>query len=175
MTFGPADTYFSFLPSEFDLPEDPKDHRKHLIERTRLTASILNTKSNGNNQKTVLLNGDQWFTEVVQGQPIPKYGFREAFDLVEMNGGPIPPGVTALPPLIPIPVPPTYPKNILGITNPLPSFGSGTIAGPIYVFTGTDFNVTFNNTVPAAQVITVTNNTGVNLDQCYWVFNFLRQ
>jgi hypothetical protein len=175
MTFGPSDTYFSFLPVEFDLPSNPEEQRKYVNERNRLTASILNTKSNGNYQKTVLLNGDQWFTSIVNGQTIPKYGFRMTFDLVEMNGAPIPPGVTALPPLIPIPIPPTYPKNILGITNPLPSFGSGTIPGPIYVFTGTDFNVRFDNTVPANQVITITNNTGVNLTQCYWVFNFLRQ
>jgi hypothetical protein len=170
MTFGPIDTYFSFLPEEFSLPGEYEESRRIIEERERLNASILNIKSNGNNQKIVQMNGDQWFTKVVQGQFFPKYGFREAFDLVEMNGGPIPPGVTNLN-LTPI----TQPPNITGITNPLPSFGSGTIPGPIYVFTGTDFNVTFNNTVPAAQVITITNNTGVNLTQCYWVFNFLRQ
>lgn len=171
MTFGPQDTYFSFLSSEFDIPEKAEESRKFLLERERLTASILNTKTNGNHQMVPLLNGEQWFTQVVQGQLVPKYGFRMTYDLVAMNGGPIPPGVTALPALTNI----TQPPNILGITNPLPSYGSGTIAGPIYVFTGTDFNVTFNNTVPAAQVITVTNNTGANLTQCYWVFQFLRQ
>lgn len=171
MTFAPANTNFSFLPVEFDMPENPDNQRKYLNERQRLTATILNTKTNGNHQKVELLNGEQWFTTVTQGQAIPKYGFRMTYDLVEINGGPIPPGVTPLPARTPA----TQPPNITGITNPLPSYGSGTIAGPIYVFTGTDFNVTFDNTVPANQVITVTNNTGANLTQCYWVFNFLKQ
>jgi hypothetical protein len=170
MTFGPTDTYFSFLSPQFDLPEDPQDHRKFINERNRLTASILNIKSNGNYEQFPLMNGDTWFTSVVDGQIISKYGFRMTFDLVSINGGPLPPGATAFN-LTPV----TNPPNIQGITNPLPSFGSGTIAGPIYVFTGTDFNVQFDNTNPLNQVITVTNNTGVNLDQCYWAFNYLRQ
>jgi hypothetical protein len=170
MTFAPKDTYFSFLPTEFDIPDDPKEQRKYLVERTRLTASILNTKSNGNYQSVVVMNGDQWFTQVIQGQAIPKYGFRIAFDLVAMNGAPLPPGATTF-----TLIPTSQPPNILGITSPLPSYGSGTIAGPIYVFTGSDFNVRFDNTVPASQVITLTNNTGTNLTQCFWVFNFLRQ
>lgn len=170
MTFGPINTNFSFLPVEFDMPENPDNQRKYINERQRLTASILNTKANGNYQKVELLNGEQWFTTVTQGQAIPKYGFRYTFDLVELWGAPIPPGATPINlSLLANPI------QIQGIINPLPSHGSATIAGPIYVFTGTDFNVTFDNTVPAAQIITVTNNTGVNLTQCFWVFQYLKQ
>ena len=170
MTYAPFNTNFSWLPNEFDIPTDPQNQRKFINERERLTASIVNTKSNGNHQKVELLNGDQWFTTVLNGAEIPKYGFRYTFDLVELNGGVLAPGVTniALSAL-------ANPIVINGIINPLPSYGSGTIAGPIYVFTGTDFNVTFDNTVPTAQVITVTNNTGTNLTQAYWEFNYLKQ
>jgi hypothetical protein len=172
MTFGPQNTYFGFLSTQFDLPEKSDEQRKFINERMRLTASILNLKSSGLYQKQELVNGDQWFTSVVDGQYIPKYGFRTVFDLVELNGGlPIPVGVTVFPALTPI----TNPPNINGITNPLPSYGSATIAGPIYVFTGTDFNVRFDNTVPASQVITITNNAGSPLTQCYWAFNYLKQ
>lgn len=170
MTFAPFNTNFSWLPVEFEIPPDPQNQRKFINDRERLTASIVNTKSNGNHQKVELLNGDQWFTTVTNGQEVPKYGFRYTFDLVELNGGALVPGLTVINlSLVANPI------AIQGITNPLPSWGSATIAGPIYVFTGTDFNVTFDNTVPAVQLINVTNNTGVNLTQCYWVFNYLKQ
>lgn len=170
MTFGPIDTYFSYLPEQYSLPSNYENARRFIEDRERLTASILNIKSIGNFQEYVLQNGDQWFTSVVDGQFIPNYGFRLTLDLVEFNGGVIPPGVTNF-----TLTPTTIPPNIPGVTKPLPSYGSGTIAGPTYVFTGTDFNVRFNNTNPASQVITLTNNTGTNLTQCYWVFNFLQQ
>jgi hypothetical protein len=91
-------------------------------------------------------------------------GYRMTYDLVVLNAGPIPPGATtfAASPLI------------NGILIPVHGFGAATIAGPIYVFTGMDFNVSFNNTVPTAQTITVTNNTGSNLTQAYWTIEYLK-
>lgn len=173
MTFGPAFSYSSYLPVQFEIPTDPEDQRRFIDARERLTASILNLKTNGNYESRELLTADQWFTQLISGALIGKFGFRYTFDLVKLNGGPIPPGVTVIN-LALVPAP-NGPISILGITYPLPSSGSATIAGPIYVFTGTDFNVTFDNTVPAAQLITVTNNTGVNLTQCFWNFEYLKQ
>lgn len=170
MTFGPENTYFSFLSTDLDIPDDPQKQRKYIVNRFLSTANIVNTKTNGNHQKVELLNGEQWFTAITQGQSLPKYGFRYTFDLVELNGGPLAPGLTTINlSLLANPI------QIKAIVNPLPSYGSGTIAGPIYVFTGTDFNVTFDNTNPAAQLINITNNTGTNLTQCYWVFQYLKQ
>lgn len=171
MTFGPANTYSSYLSSDFDLPTDPEKQRDFINKRERLTASILNVKTNGNYEQSELLSADQWFTSVVNGTIIGKSGFRFTFDLVKLNGNaPIPPGTTA------ISLAAQTPPIVIGnITYPLPSYGSGTIAGPIYVFTGTDFNVRFDNTNPAAQVIRITNNTGTNLTQCFWVFQYLKQ
>lgn len=170
MTFAPAFSYSSYLPIQFEIPIDPDQQRQFIDARERLTASILNVKTNGNYEKRELLSADQWFTTIVNGAAIGKSGFRYTFDLVELNGGPLLPGLTVIALAAATP-----PISILGITYPLPSYGSGTIAGPIYVFTGTDFNVTFDNTAPAAQLINVTNNTGVNMTQCFWVFQFLKQ
>lgn len=170
MTFGPTNSYSSYLPVQFEIPLDPDDQRKFIDARERLTASILNVKTNGNYEQRELLSADQWFTTVINGTIIGKFGFRFTFDLVALNGGPIPNGVTNINLSLVTP-----PISILGITHPLPSYGSATIAGPTYVFTGTDFNVRFNNTVPAAQIITITNNTGANFTQCYWVFSYLKQ
>lgn len=170
MTFAPANTYSSYLPVQFEIPVEPEEQRIFIDARERLTASILNVKTNGNYEQRELLSADQWFTTLVNGIVVGKSGFRFTFDLVALNAGPIPPGVTVINLSLVTP-----PISILGITFPLPSYGSATIAGPIYVFTGTDFNVTFNNTVPAAQLITITNNTGANLTQVYWVFSYLKQ
>jgi|CXWK01.1.fsa_nt_gi hypothetical protein len=171
MTFGPANSYSSYLSSEFDLPTDPDKQRDFINKRERLTASILNVKSNGNYEQRELLSADQWFTSIVNNATVGKSGFRFTFNLVELNANtPIPPGVTNInlwtqtPPII-----------ITNITYPLPSYGSGTIAGPIYVFTGTDFNVTFDNTNPIQQIIQITNNTAANLTSCFWAFNYLKQ
>jgi hypothetical protein len=166
MTFAPSNSYSSYLPVEFDLPTESEAQRQFINKRERLTASILNVKTNGNYESRELLSADQWFTSIINGVSVGKFGFRYTFDLVKLNGGPLVPGVTNI----------ALAANLItGITYPLPSYGSGTIAGPIYVFTGTDFNVQFNNTVPAAQVITINNLTGVNLTQCFWVFNYLKQ
>ncbi len=170
MTFGPVNSYSSYLPIEFDLPKEPEAQRQFINKRERLTASILNVKENGNYEQHELLSAEQWFTSIINGVSVGKFGFRFTFDLVKLNGGPIPPGLTVINLALVTP-----PISIIGITYPLPSYGSGTIAGPIYVFTGTDFNVTFDNTVPAAQLINITNNTGANLTQCFWVFQYLKQ
>ncbi len=170
MTFGPVNSYSSYLPVEFDLPKEAEAQRQFMNKRERLTASILNVKENGNYEQHELLSAEQWFTSIINGVSVGKFGFRFTFDLVQLNGGPIPPGVTVINLALVTP-----PISITGITYPLPSYGSGTIAGPIYVFTGTDFNVTFDNTNPAAQLITITNNTGLNLTQCFWVFQYLKQ
>lgn len=97
-------------------------------------------------------------------------GYRSVFDLVALNAGvAIPPGATNIN-LATAP----QPQLINGILIPTHAFGAATIAGPIYVFTGTDFNVRFDNTVPAMQILNITNNTGTNLTQAYWVINYLK-
>jgi len=175
-TFGPVNTYSSYLSTEFDVPKEPEEQRKFINARERLTASILNVKTNGNYEQHELLSADQWFTTVVDGTLIAKYGFRFTFDLhalyFQINGVDIPNGASTISLVDPAL---TIPLTITNITNPLPSYGSATIAGPTYVFTGTDFNVRFDNTNPAAQVIRITNTTGSPFTQAYWVFQYLKQ
>ncbi len=96
-------------------------------------------------------------------------GYRTTFDLVALNGGPIPIGNTVL-----ALTASTTPPLIDGILIPTRGDGAATIAGPIYVFFGTDFFVRFNNTVPAAQTLIVTNNSGAALTQAYFVMEYLK-
>ena len=99
-------------------------------------------------------------------------GYRVTFDLVQLNlGVPIPIGATNL-----TLTASTQPPLINGILVPVHGFGAGTIAGPIYVFfNGDDVNVRFDNTVPGAQVIRITNNSGSALTQAYFTMEFLKE
>jgi len=97
-------------------------------------------------------------------------GYRTTFDLVALNGGvAIPVGNTVL-----ALTATTTPPLINGILIPTRGYGAATIAGPIYVFFGTDFFVRFNNTVPGAQTLRVTNNAGAALTQAYFVMEYLK-
>ena len=97
--------------------------------------------------------------------------YRTTFDLIALNGGNIPIGATNL-----TLTSTTQPSLIDSIEIPVRGFGAGTIAGPIYVFfNGDDVNVIFDNTVPAAQVIRITNNTGSALTQAYWTMEYLKE
>ena len=92
-------------------------------------------------------------------------GYRTTYDLVDLNGGPIGGGLTAIPadPLI------------NGILYPVHGFGAATIAGPIYIFINDpDVYVRFNNTVPTAQTIDIVNNSGSALTQAYWTIGYLK-
>src|ERR1700733_9762257 len=100
MTFGygPINSKSSYLPPEFQLPDEPEKATELLAQRERLTATILNVKTNGQFEKMELLTGEQWFTNQsdysAQGSGTNKdqrYGYRQVFDLVALNNGtPIP-------------------------------------------------------------------------------------
>lgn len=97
-------------------------------------------------------------------------GYRTTFDLVSLNGGPIPAGVTAL-----VLTSTSEPPLINGITIPTNGYGAATIAGPQYIFINDpDVYVRFDNTNPAAQEVVITNNSGSDLTQCYWVMEYLK-
>lgn len=98
-------------------------------------------------------------------------GYRVTFDLIALNlGAPIPIGVTIL-----TLTATTQPPLINQILYPTRAYGGATIAGPIYIFVNDpQLYVRFDNTVPLAQNIIITNNTGFPITQFYWVMEFLK-
>jgi hypothetical protein len=86
--YGPANTKSSYLPTEFQLPEDENDAQEFVAERERLTASILNVKVNGQFEKQELLTGEQWFASqngtTSNQQNRQRYGYRQTFDLIQL-------------------------------------------------------------------------------------------
>ncbi len=176
MTFSPANSNSSFLPIQFEIPEEQEAQRQFIDKRERLTASILNVKENANYEKRELLTAQQWFTQLISGTLVPFLTFRTTFDLVELNAGvPIGPGVstftltaTSQPPLIPV-------ANGL---YPVHMFGAATTAGPLYLplpyaaAAGNNIEIWFDNTVPGAQTINIDNAYGANLTTTVIVFEY---
>jgi len=163
------------LPVSLDLPQDNKLFLEALTIRLKRITQSVNRKEGSLYLLQELANFQQFFqysvpaTFTVDANNI-RFGYRTTFDLVALKGGPIPPGVTTL-----TLTTTTTPPLINGILTPTEAHGAATIAGSIYVFfNGTDVNVEFDNTVPTAQVITITNNTGTDLIQAYWVMNYLK-
>ena len=96
--FGPSNTRSAYLPPEFQVPEDDVQARDEISQRERLTATILNVKTNGQFELSELITGEQWFSNQsdyrAQGSGSnrkERYGYRQVFDLVALNNGtPIP-------------------------------------------------------------------------------------
>jgi len=98
-------------------------------------------------------------------------GYRVTFDLIALNAGvAIGAGVTTL-----TLTATTQPPLINQILYPTRAYGGATIAGPIYIFVNDpELYIRFDNTVPTAQTIIITNNTGSNVTQLYWVMEYLK-
>lgn len=171
---NPINTQSSFLPPEIDFPEDNSEFREILSNRQRLLANIVNVKENSNYERRELLSAQQWFSQVVQGYIKTQYGFRVTYDLVSLNGGPIGAGLTTI--VIPTDPAVNTPITIFytGGLIPTHGFGAATAGTTYYFINDPQVFVRFVNTSATVQSIQITNNTGTDLTQCYWVFEYLK-
>jgi len=150
-------------------PTDSEDFIDILtLDRKRIVDS-LNTKEGAFHLLQELASFQQYFS--LNDPMNNRSGYRTDFDLVALNGGvPIPIGVTTL-----TLTATTQPPLINGIVNPVHGYGGATIAGPIYIFLNDpQVYVRFDNTVPAAQAVVITNNSGSPLTQAYWTMEYLK-
>jgi len=164
------------LPISIDFPKDDQGFLDVLSDTYKRIANVVNSKEGALHLLEERATFQQYFKYSRPATFVPdpnntRNGYRTDFDLVALNNGPLPPGATNL-----TLTSSTTPPLINGILIPVCAYGAGTIAGPIYVFfNGTDVNVRFDNTNPAAQVIRITNNTGANLTQAYWTIEYLKE
>lgn len=173
-SFAPANSQSSYLPVEFDLTEDEQINKELLEKRQRLLATIVNVKENANYQKSEILSAQQWFNQAQAGALQTSYGYRYSFDLVEFNGGPIGAGATILT-LLATPTPTVPGKiNIPTALKPTHGFGGCTNATNFYFINDPLVFVRTNIWSNASQTITITNNTGSDLTQCFWVFEYIK-
>ena len=173
MSFAPINSVSSYLPIEFYLPDDEDLAKDFISKRERLTADILNLKENANYELRELLTAQQWFSTVTPpATPRQRYGYRTTVDLVALNGGvAIPAGVTNL--VLPANATVGIPAAIIGYTLPLPSHGSALAADGVSLFLNDPF--VYVRFTSATNTISITNNYGANLTQCYFVLEYLKQ
>ena len=177
-TYGPSNSIQAYLPPEFQVTGDEEFYRQTIAVRERLTSSIINVKENAQYELTELITCQQWFNpnttqfSSTTSTRQPRSGFRTTFDLVALNGGvAIPAGTTTLtltattiPPLIP------FANSLI----PTDGYGAATIATNFIFINDPNVYIRTNNMTPALQQIIINNNTGLALDQCYWVFEYLK-
>lgn len=168
MTFTPINSQGGYLPVEFDVGMDSDDFQEFIAKRERLTASIVNVKVNGQYELQELQSARQWYGVASATQSnIKRYGYRTVVDLVALNGAAIGAGVTTL-----TLTNSSVPRSISNYKIPLPSGGSATATDGISIFLNDpQVYVRFNG---STNTLTITNNYGANLSQCYFVLEYLK-
>ena len=159
------------LPLSIDFPEDNNELITTLSSSYKQTVDAMNTKEGSLYLLEELASYNQYFPTSVSSNSssslILRQGYRMTYDLVDLNGGPIPVGTTTI----------NIPANqiINGILNPTRLRGAATITGPQYVsLHSSRSDAVFNNTVPAAQTIVVTNNYPTAMSQAYLIVEYLK-
>lgn len=172
-TFGPTNTLSSYLPIEFDIPNDQVILRELIATRNRLTAQIVNIKENGNYEKNEILTAQQWFSTIVSGAIITSYPLRLTFDLVALNSGtPIPNGGTTTLTLTTTTQPAAI--NIPTAIQPVHGFGAANNGTNFFFINDPLVFVNTNVWTNATQQIIITNNSGAALTQAVWVFEYIK-
>lgn len=174
---GPANTQSAYLSPEIQVSTDPTTMNELIAKRERITATCLNLREIAQYEPVELVNGQQWFsTSPVNQVSAKRYAFRITFDLVAMNlaefASPvIGAGATTLT-LTTSTVPRTI--NIPTKIDPTRGYGSCTNATNFYFMDDPLVFVRTNIWTNASQTITITNNTGSDLTQAYWVFEYIK-
>lgn len=153
------------LPVSIEIPIEPKQMQETVNLLFKKVISAVNTKEGGIYALQENANYSQYFTT---GNPNQyRNAYRTTFDLVALNGGNIPVGTTALAALTSS----TNPPAITGALYPVSAKGGGKGTDGIFYFTDGAIQINFN---PATQVVTVINNTGVQLTSLIWDMNYLK-
>jgi len=170
--FGPQNSLSVFLASGFDLPRDDEEIRDVITTRENLTASAVNLREIAQYELREIITGQQWFDATPGGnsfngpQTQNRTGYRRTFDLVALNQGPILAGATTI----------RIQPSLSGITIPTMCFGAATTTAAVFVFfPSMNIDFTMDNSNPAMQTLTITNNVGADLIQCYATIEYLKQ
>ena len=159
------------LPLSVDFPLDTQDLVTAITTSYKRTVDTVNTKEGALYLLQEIASYIQYFPTNVSSNSSTslnlRQGYRRVYDLVALNGGPIPVGTT----VINIPAD----QIINGIVDPTRLRGAATISGPQYVsLHSAKADAVFDNTIPAAQTIIVTNNYPSAMDQAYLTFEYLK-
>ena len=156
------------LPISFDVPKDQEQFRNFLSLHLKRVTDSMNTKEGAFYQLQEQSTFQGYYSTNTNNLLTNRNTYRRVYDLVALNAAvPIPVGVTNI--VL------TGSDLINGIFQPTRGYGAAIIAGPIYIFyPGPDGNVRFDNTVPAAQVINITNTSGAAWTTATWVMEYTK-
>lgn len=158
------------LPISLNVNPDEKDYQTILQRYLRRVANAVNTKTSGLYLLQENANFEQWFQTTVStsGASIQnRNAYRTTIDLVKLNGGPILVGTTTV-----TLTTSTQPPAINGYLYPVQGFGGALDSTGISYFPS-DPKVTITFT-GSTNTISITNNTGNSLVQCYFVLEYLK-
>ncbi len=144
------------LPISLDINPDEEEFDSILLLYLRRIANSVNTKESGLFLLQETAPFEQWFGSTPQQN---RNGYRTTFDLVALNAGNIPPGVTNI-----VLTTSTQPPAIIGYLYPVQGFGGALDSTGISYFPS-DPNVTITYT-NSTNTISITNNTANDLVQC---------
>jgi hypothetical protein len=153
------------VPISLDVNPDESDFQSTLMLYLRRIANAVNTKESGLFLLQENAPFEQWYQIGKPGQN--RNAYRITADLVFLNGGNIPPGVTAL-----VLTTTTQPMAINGYLYPVQGFGGAVDTGGTSYFLN-DPNV-YVEYVASTNTITITNNTGNSLTWAVWVMEYLK-
>lgn len=157
------------LPISLDVNPDEKGYQDTLLLYLRRIANSTNTKQSGLFLLQETANFEQWFqtsTPTSGNSQQNRNAYRLTMDLVALNGGPI--GATATIVLTTT----TQPVAPIGYLYPVQGFGGALdTIGKSYFLNDPNVYIRFTS---STNTISVTNSTGSNLTQCYFVFEYLK-
>lgn len=153
------------LPVSLEVNPEDRDFSSILILYLRRIANAVNTKESGLFLLQETASFEQWFQTANPQQN--RNGYRSTFDLVALNAGNIPPGVTNI-----VLSPTTQPPQINGYMFPVQGFGGAKdTTGISYFPSDPNVTITYRN---STNTIRITNNTGNDLTWCVWVMEYLK-
>jgi hypothetical protein len=153
------------LPISLDVDPGDADFENILLLYLRRVANSVNTKESGLFLLQENASFEQWFQPANPQQN--RNGYRITADLVMLNGGPIPPGITSF-----VLTSATQPQNINGYLYPVQGFGGAIdTIGLSYFLNDPQIFVRYN---ASTNTIGIANNTGNNLTWCVWVMEYLK-
>lgn len=153
------------VPISLDVNPDERDFQSTLILYLRRIANAINTKESGLFLLQENAPFEQWYQTANPGQN--RNAYRITVDLVLLNAGNIPAGVTNL-----VLTAVTQPMKINGYLFPVQGFGGAVdIGGLSYFLNDPDIYVRYQH---STDTIIITNNTGNALTWAVWVMEYLK-
>jgi len=153
------------LPVSLDVNPEDRNFGNILLLYLRRVANAVNTKESGLFLLQETANFEQWYQLANPQQN--RNAYRTTVDLVALNGGAIPLGVTNI-----VLTSSTQPPAITGYLYPVQGFGGAVDTNGLSYFLNDPY--IFIRFTASTNTITINNNSTLTLPWCVWVMEYLK-